>query len=122
MAEKGLQIHLLGNIHIILDGQPVSDLDSPRLQSFLAYLILHNEAPLQRQQLAFTFWPDSNESQALTNTRNTLFKLREAFPQIDNYLEISNQTLWWNPKSPVELDIDIFQESVDQTNITGAGK
>jgi predicted ATPase/DNA-binding SARP family transcriptional activator len=122
VAGAELQIHLLGNFHLVHDGQPVSGLDSSRLQSFLTYLILHRGTPLQRQQLAFTFWPDSSESQARTNTRNTLFKLREAFPEVDNYLEISNQILMWNPESPLELDLDVFQKAADRTDITGAGK
>ena len=122
MAGKALQIHLLGNFHLVYDSQPVSGLDSPRLQSFLAYLILHAQAPLQRQHLAFTFWPDSSESQARTNTRNTLYKLREAFPAADRCLEIGSQTLWWQPEIPVDLDLEIFNQAADRTDQTGSGK
>lgn|GEM_PF-902543 len=119
---KSLEIHLLGSFHLILDEKSVKGLDSPRLQSFLAYLLINNNAPQSRQQLAFLFWPESNESQARTNLRNMLFKLRGAFPEVDDYLEINQQTLWWKPTSPQNLDLHNFKDAVEQTNSTGSGK
>ena len=119
---KSIKIHLLGSFHLVFDGKPVKGLDSPRLQSFLSYLLIHREAPQPRQQLAFLFWPDSNESQARTNLRNMLFKLREAFPEVDDFLEINQQTLWWKPDPIYQLDVDRFQSAVDQTDRTGSGK
>ncbi len=119
---KSLQIHLLGSFQLLFDGNPVKGLDSPRLQSFLSYLVINRDSPQSRQQLAFLFWPDSNESQARTNLRNMLFKLREAFPEVDDFLEINQQTLWWKPDSPFELDLIEFKNALSQTDITGSGK
>ena len=119
---KVLQIHLLGSFNIILDGKPVRGLDSPRLQSFLSYLILHRDAPQSRQQLAFLFWPDSNESQARTNLRNMLFKLRGAFPEVDDYLEVNQQTLWWKPETNLQLDLAVYQQAVEHSDLTGSAK
>lgn len=50
-----LRIHLLGNFHMVDRDQTVSPVDTPRLQSFLAYLLLHCEAPQPRQKIALTF-------------------------------------------------------------------
>jgi DNA-binding SARP family transcriptional activator len=111
----------LGNFHLVYDGNPVPGLDSPRLQSFLAYLLIHRDAPLQRQHLAFIFWPDSSESQARTNLRNLLYRLREAFPEVDDYLEINQQTLWWKPKAAYGLDLDQFEGAAAHTDQTGSG-
>ena len=119
---KTLEIHLLGSFFLVYDGKPVKGLDSPRLQSFLSYLLINNDSPLSRQQLAFLFWPDSNESQARTNLRNMLFKLRGAFPEVDDFLEINQQTLWWKPDPSLELDLVQFQDAVSQTDRTGSGK
>ena len=119
---KSLQIHLLGSFQLFFDGNPVKGLDSPRLQSFLSYLVINRDTPQSRQQLAFLFWPDSNESQSRTNLRNMLFKLREAFPEVDDFLEINQQTLWWKPDSPFELDLIEFKNALSQTDITGSGK
>ncbi len=120
LAKKVLQIQLLGNFHLVYDGKPVAGLDSPRLQSFLAYLLINRDAPLSRQQLSFLFWPDSSESQARTNLRNMLFRLRETFPKADDYLEVNQQTIWWKPDTPFQLDLDGFTGAVDQTDITGS--
>jgi len=43
-----------------------------------------------------------------------LFRLREAFPDADDYLEVNQQTLWWKPDTPFQLDLNGFQDAVDQ--------
>ncbi len=65
-----LQIHLLGGFSIRWRDEPVAALNKPRLQSLLAYLLLHNQAPQFRYYLANLLWPDSREAQSLTNLRN----------------------------------------------------
>ena len=86
--KKFLKIQLLGNFHLTFNDDPVPGVESPRLQSFLAYLLIHRNTPLQRQQLAYLFWPDSSESQSRTNLRNLLYRLREVLPETDE-----NQTV-----------------------------
>jgi predicted ATPase len=49
-----------------------------------------------------------------------LYKIREAFPEIDDYLEISSQTLWWGKNIGFRLDLDQFQAAVAQTDLTGS--
>ena len=120
--KKPLKIQLLGNFHLTFNDLPIPGVESPRLQSFLAYLLIHQNTPLQRQQIAYLFWPDSNESQARTNLRNMLYRLREALPDADEYLEIGSQTLWWKPESPFQLDLIEFEEAAAYTDVTGSGK
>ena len=117
---KVLEIQLLGNFHLVYDGKPVTGLDSPRLQSFLAYLLIHRESPLPRQQLSFLFWPDSSESQSRTNLRNLLYRLRESLPEADQFLEIGQTTIWWQPDSKFKVDLDDFETAVAQTDQTGS--
>ncbi|MCJ7735030.1 MAG: AAA family ATPase, partial [Anaerolineales bacterium] len=120
--EKILTIQLLGNFHLLYDGETVPGIESPRLQSFLAYLLIHQDSPQSRQQLSYTFWPDSSESQARTNLRNMLYRLREVLPEADQYLDIGSQTLWWQPDAPFKTDLDDFKRAVDHTEDTGNGK
>lgn len=107
-----LQIQVLGDFRLLSDGQPSTSLNTPRLQAFLTYLILHREAPQSRQQLAFTFWPDSSESQARTNLRNLLYHFRRALPAADQYLRIDRQTIGWIPESPYTVDVGEFEEAL----------
>ena len=108
-----LSISLLGGLCIRYNEAPVTDVDSPRLQSLLAYLMLKRNAPQSRAYLAFLFWPDTNEAQARTNLRNLLYSLRHALPNADSYLEVSAQTLQWRPDSLFTLDVADFDSTLD---------
>ena len=81
-----LSVSLLGDFCIKHDNTPVSGIDTPRLRSLLAYLILHRDVPQSRSHLAFLFWPDTSEAQAHTNLRNLLHHLRRALPNADPFL------------------------------------
>jgi DNA-binding SARP family transcriptional activator len=79
-ARSTLQVRLLGGVDLRLGEEHIGPLDSARAESLLAYLLLHRDAPQQRQRLAFMLWPDSTESQARTNLRHVLHNLRRALP------------------------------------------
>src|SRR5215212_6040194 len=88
-----LSIYLLGNFRVYYQGRAINAINTTRLQSLLAYLVLHRNTPLSRQHLAFLFWPDSSEAQARTNLRNLLHKLRAALPEIDDHLSADQHTV-----------------------------
>jgi DNA-binding SARP family transcriptional activator len=56
-----MRISLFGNLRVDVGGQPVTTIKTNRLQSLIAYLILHGDTPQPREQLAFTLWPASRE-------------------------------------------------------------
>jgi DNA-binding SARP family transcriptional activator len=43
-----MDVSLFGNLHIGLEGKPVCTVNTNRLQSLLAYLILHVDTPQPR--------------------------------------------------------------------------
>ena len=104
-----LQIRLLGSFQLRLADQVIDTVNAPRLQSLLAYLLLHPQAPISRQQLASVFWPNTSEAQARTNLRNLLYALRVAFPSIQNYLNTQGPTLEWHPDATLDLDVEAFE-------------
>ena len=73
-----LHIQLLGDFLLRLDDTPITTFDLPRLQALFTYLVLHRDAPQPRAHLAFLLWPDSAESQARTNLRTLLHRVRQA--------------------------------------------
>src|SRR5205823_5685547 len=75
----------------------VAGINTPRLHSLLAYLVLHRDAPQLRQHLAFLFWPDTSEAQARTNLRQILHQLRHTLPNADHYLSADASTVCWRP-------------------------
>ncbi|MFN8454076.1 MAG: hypothetical protein U0401_05265 [Anaerolineae bacterium] len=74
-----LRLELLGNFHLIYGDTPLATVNTLRLQSLLAYLVLHRHTPQSRRHLAFLLWPDTPEAQAHTNLRTLLHRLRQAF-------------------------------------------
>ena len=107
-----LNIRLLGDFSLTYADQPVGAISTPRLQSLLAYLVLHRDAPLLRQQLAFLFWPDSNEAQARNNLRQLLHELRHGLPDADRFLQIDARTVAWRADAPFRLDVDDFEQAL----------
>src|SRR6476659_9902083 len=110
MAEVYLQ--LLGDFCLTHNSKPVTKIDTPRLRALVAYLALHRHAPQARHHLAFRFWPDSSEAQALTNLRKQLLYLRNALPNADTLLQIERQTVQWSPTAEIGLDVADFAETL----------
>lgn len=109
-----LRIELFGGFRLVYDGEPVTAIDTPRLQSLLVYLLIHRGTPQSRHRLAFTFWPDSPEGQALTNLRNLLYRLRHSLPDADRFLRVDHATLEWRDAGPFEFDVAEFEGSLNR--------
>jgi DNA-binding SARP family transcriptional activator/predicted ATPase len=107
-----LNIRLLGEFSLTYAGEPVHSIGSMRLQSILAYLLLHRRSPESRRHLAFTLWPDSTERQARTNLRRELHNLRQRLPGADEYLSSGTQTLQWRVSASYTLDVADFEEAL----------
>lgn len=103
-----LHIRLLGGFTLMVEERSIV-LNGVRLQSLLAYLLLHQQSLQSRQHLAFLFWPDTDEIQALSNLRNLLYKLRRALPEIDHFIEADAQMIQWRSDLPFTLDVTRFE-------------
>ncbi len=111
---KTLTLALLGEFRLTYGDAPVTALNTARQQVLLAYLALHRGVALPRQQLAFLFWPDSNDAQSRTNLRNALFQLRNALPDADQFLQIDTQSLQWRADAPFVLDVAQFDLALSE--------
>ena len=114
-----LQIQLLGGWRVTCGDEPISGLDSARPQALLAYLILHRNTVLTRQQLAFLFWPETTDAQAQTNLRQLLHTLRRRLPHADGYLELDGKTLGWRTQAPVVSDLERFELAFARAQAAG---
>jgi ABC-type oligopeptide transport system substrate-binding subunit/DNA-binding SARP family transcriptional activator len=72
-----LQVRLLGQYEIHLGDQAVF-MPSRSAQSLLAYLLLTPNTSHRRERLAGLFWPDASESNARSNLRHALWRVRKA--------------------------------------------
>lgn len=108
-----LDITLLGGFRLAIGYEPVRDAAArSRLQALLGFLILHRDAPQPRRRIAFLFWPDTTESQALTNLRRELHHLRRALPDSDRHLSVAPGTLQWRADSPCRVDVAEFEAAI----------
>ncbi len=110
--EPTLHIRLLGDFSLIYADRQVTNLNSMRLQSLLAYLVLHRDVPQQRQRLAFLFWPDTTEAQARNNLRQLLHQLRQGLPAAEQFLSADTQMVYWHPATPCHLDVAAFEQTL----------
>jgi predicted ATPase/DNA-binding SARP family transcriptional activator len=116
-----LQLQLLGEFRLTAGEQLITTVNTMRIQTLLAYLALHRGAPQSRQQLAYLFWPDSNDSQARTNLRNALFQLRNALPNADDFLQVETQTILWRRDALFQLDVADFEQACDRAQQAATG-
>src|SRR6266700_8194246 len=107
-----LHIRLLGDFSLIYNDLQVTSLNTTRLRSLFAYLVLHRDVPQQRQHLAFLFWPDTTESQARNNLRQLLHQLRQALPDALQFLSADAHLLHWHPVTPCHLDVAEFEQTL----------
>ncbi len=107
-----LTIRLLGDFALTYDGKPITVVNTLRLQALLTYLLLHRQAPQSRRHLAFLFWPDSTEAQALTNLRKQLLYLRQTLPNCDALLVMDRHQVQWTPDAAITLDVEMFRAAL----------
>src|SRR5215467_3978945 len=107
-----MRINLFGNLRISSGGRPVTSVNTNRLQSLIAYLILHGDAPQPREHLAFVLWPGSTESQARTNLRQLLHHLKRALPAECISLVTDHYSVRWRQDPSCEIDVVDFQEAI----------
>jgi len=110
-----LDIQLLSDFGLTYDNTPLTALVNARPQALLAYLVLHRHAPQPRRHLAYLFWPDASETQALTNLRNLLHKLRQILPDSERFLLVDLQTVQWQPDAPYTLDVADFTKLIQSS-------
>jgi DNA-binding SARP family transcriptional activator len=115
-----LEISLLGEQRVAVDGSIVGALSSPRAMALLGFLLLHRDAPQHREYIAAQFWPDSSDAQARTNLRRELHCLRTGLPDADRWLAADRGTLMWRLGDDCRLDVAVFEAAADAASAAHA--
>ena len=97
-----LEIRLLGEFDVRLNGQPV-EIPSRPAQSLLAYLALNPETKHRREKLAGLLWPESEETNARSNLRHALWRLRKAIGE--EYFVADKVTIAFKVLEDCEFDV-----------------
>ncbi|HLK61288.1 MAG TPA: bacterial transcriptional activator domain-containing protein [Chthonomonadaceae bacterium] len=75
-SEAQLTLTLFGPMLALVQGQPLSPMHSRKGLWLLALLALRYDRPVEREWLAATLWPDSDQAVASTSLRKILSELR----------------------------------------------
>jgi DNA-binding SARP family transcriptional activator/predicted ATPase len=107
-----IRIELLGKMRITVSQNLLMSVNTNRMRSLLAYLVLHGDEAQSREHLAFLLWPESGEAQARTNLRQVLHNLRRALPVECSLLVTDNQAVRWRADSSCAIDVVEFEAAV----------
>ena len=109
-VQSTVRIRLFGEFDLRLGGRGLASPESARIESLLAFLLLHRDVAVSRQRVAFLLWPDSTGPQARTNLRHVLHGLRRRLPNTEEFVEITPRTLRWRPDAAYWLDTAAFED------------
>ena len=102
-----LHVTLLGEQAITDNGTGSVRMRSSRTLALIAFLAVHAGAPQARQRIAGLFWPDSTDTQALTNLRRELHNLRHMLGD-EPSLVVTSRDLCWSDSETCRVDIRTF--------------
>jgi len=115
-VQPALRVELLGGFRLFVDGRSPARLPSARQQQLIAFLVLHaRSAPIQRQRVGGSLWPESSDVQALTNLRRELHHLREGWPRLDALVDAGSRTLAWHGEAGAIVDVVAFEAAADRS-------
>jgi len=107
------RIQLLGQPKFTFDGAPHVFKAPPRTLPLLGFLVLHRDAHLSRDAVAFALWPDETEEGARAKLRHHLNYLKQALPATgDAWFVAEAETLRWNFRD-TWLDAAAFESALD---------
>jgi len=105
-----LEIHLFGAPSFLINGHPLAETTSSKVEALFAYLVCH-PYPHLREVLASLLFNAQSRNQANNNLRVLLSRLRRV---CEDTILINRQTVRLNPAYDVWLDTAVFQQTVPQ--------
>ena len=101
-----LEIHLLGQFNVLKDEEAV-EIPSRPAQSLFAYLAMSAGTVHRREKLAGLLWPEASESNARSNLRHALWRLRKAIG--DEYFLADKISIAFNAETDHWMDTALLE-------------
>jgi DNA-binding SARP family transcriptional activator/tetratricopeptide (TPR) repeat protein len=111
MIYRGLEVALFGHVHLSFGGKPFEFSAPRKTLPILAYLLVHRQAAISREFLAFLMWPDAQEEVARNSLRRNLTLFKQILPPAapaQSWILATNELVRWNPEAPFALDVAEF--------------
>ncbi|MFN8399701.1 MAG: AAA family ATPase [Anaerolineales bacterium] len=111
MSAFRVRIFLFGSVRLEIEDSTYSLPQRETLLRLFVRLTLESGKALSRKTLAFSFWSDESETNALANLRRHLYLLRNALPvQLQEGLEISAQMVSFRLPPKTWVDVTAFEK------------
>jgi DNA-binding SARP family transcriptional activator len=101
-----LEVHLLGQFSVLKDKEVV-EIPSRPAQSLFAYLAMSAGTVHRREKLAGLLWPEASESNARSNLRHALWRLRKAIG--DEYFHADKISITFNAEAEYWMDTALLE-------------
>jgi DNA-binding SARP family transcriptional activator len=109
-AASRVEVRLLGHPRIVCDGVRIESGLSAHTLLLFAILTIRKDEILQREEIAFTLWPDLSESDARAALRRHIYKLHQALPASSQpWLNCTAKTVSWAPRTETLVDVSDFE-------------
>ncbi len=102
-----LEIYMLGNLRILLNGKPVLGKMSSKAAALLCYLAINRNKAFSREKLSSIFWESAASETARYNLRYTLWTLRKLFNAEKKQPEViltEKDSCFINPELKITVD------------------
>ncbi len=117
-----LKLSLLGPFSAALGDKPLYKFRTNKAQALFSYLAVETGQAHRRDSLMALLWPGLQQTSAQVNLRQTLYRLRQAIPQVsargrDELIPLilsDRQTIQINPEADIRLDVARFTELLDE--------
>jgi serine/threonine protein kinase/DNA-binding SARP family transcriptional activator len=122
---SSLSLNLLGSFGAFLDYKSIDELRSNRVQALLIYLAVERSELSRREFLCTLLWPGMPEKSARHNLSQTLYALRQIFPEVpalahDDTVPLllaDRQTVQLNPAAQVKVDLHQLDDLLKKTRL-----
>jgi DNA-binding SARP family transcriptional activator/energy-coupling factor transporter ATP-binding protein EcfA2 len=110
-AEVTLDIRLFGRASVSAGGVPVKFAKRATTLAMLALILLQRGQTISRESLAFTLFPEADETSALAELRRYLYLANKSLPASpdDPWLIVDSETVRWNTAGDAFVDIIAFE-------------
>ncbi|NJN98449.1 MAG: hypothetical protein HC875_32350, partial [Anaerolineales bacterium] len=108
-------IWLLGALRVEATAGPIP-ISGSKVQSLLAFLLLHPHLPHTREYLADLLWPDAPPNRVRRNFSDTLYRLRQRLGEA--WLLVEPDTVALNPSADLWVDVWEFEQLLQAGDLT----
>ena len=115
-----LHVRLLGGFELSFDDKPIV-IKTQKAKGLLAYLVLHQDVPLARGQLATLLWPEQTTEKAAHSLRQALSTLRKSIPNFEVFCLVERTQLVCTASTELVIDVQAFENACELEEETAVG-